>query len=88
MSKFDSAIDVLVVGGGMISQEVVLPTLFQEQRYGRVGNISISTLTGDIIEKLEGMFPPFKGYPDPRVHGTTEAYPEMFKDAIDRKSVV
>ena len=75
-------VDVLVVGGGMISREVVLPTVFQEQKYGRVGNISISSLTGDIIEELQGMFPQFKGYPDPAIHGTTEKYPDMFKKAI------
>ena len=80
--SFDGKIDVLVVGGGMISREVILPTIFQEQKYGRVGNISISSLTGDIIEELQGMFPPFKGYPDPAIHGTTQAYPDMFKQAI------
>jgi predicted dehydrogenase len=80
--SFDGKIDVLVVGGGMISREVILPTVFQEQKYGRVGNISISSLTGDIIKELQGMFPPFKGYPDPKVHGTTTPYPDMFKQAI------
>jgi D-galacturonate reductase len=74
--------DILVVGGGMISREVVLPTLFQEQKYGRVGNISISSLTGDIIRELQGMFPKFTGYPDPDKVGTTDKYPDMFKDAI------
>lgn len=83
MSKFEGKVDVLVVGGGMISKEVVLPTVFQEQKYGRVGNISISSLTGDIIEELQGMFPKFKGYPDPAIHGTTEKYPDMFKEAIN-----
>lgn len=75
-------VDVLVVGGGMISQDVILPTIFQEQKYGRVGNISISSLTGDIIEKLQGMFPPFTGYPNPKTDGTTKMYPDMFKQAI------
>ena len=74
--------DVLVVGGGMISREVILPTLFQEQRYGRVGNISISTLTGGIIRELQEMFPKFTGWPDPDRYGETEKYPDMFKDAI------
>jgi D-galacturonate reductase len=82
MNDQKGKVDVLVVGGGMISREVVLPTVFQEQKYGRVGNISISSLTGDIIADLKGMFPPFKGYPDPDRYGTTERYPDMFKDAI------
>lgn len=82
MKNFTEKPDVLVVGGGMISREVVLPTLFQEQRQGRVGNISISSLTGDIIKELQGMFPKFKGYPDPEKYGTSERFPDMFKDAI------
>jgi D-galacturonate reductase len=74
--------DILVVGGGMISQEVILPTLFQEQKYGRVGNISISSLTGDIIRNLQRMFPKFTGWPDPDRYGITEKFPNLFKDAL------
>ena len=50
MGMYDRKVDVLVVGGGMISQDVILPTVFQEQKYGRIGNVSISALTGDIID--------------------------------------
>ncbi len=82
MGKFDKKTDVLVVGGGMISREVVLPTVFQEQKYGRVGNISISSLTGSIISELQSMFPAFKGYPDPEKYKPDKKYPEMFKEAI------
>ncbi len=78
----DNKIDVLVVGGGMISKEVILPTVFQEQKQGRVGNVSISTLTGDIITELRGMFPKFTEYPNPDIYGETERYPDMFKEAI------
>lgn len=82
MSTNSGKPDVLVVGGGMISREVILPTIFQEQRNDRIGNISISSLTGDIICELNGMFPKFTGYPDPNKYGTTERFPDMFKDAI------
>lgn len=74
--------DVLVVGGGMISREVILPTVFQEQRSGNVGNISISSLTGAVIQDLRGMFPSFRGYPDPDSYGTKESYPDLFRHAI------
>lgn len=83
MGMYDRKVDVLVVGGGMISQDVILPTVFQEQKYGRIGNVSISALTGDIIRKLQGMFPAFKGYPDPDKYGETTPYPDMFKEAIN-----
>lgn len=82
MEQFNESLDVLVVGGGMISREVILPTIFQEQKYNRVGNISISSLTGDIILELQGMFPDFKSYPNPKKYGLTTKYPDMFKEAI------
>lgn len=75
--------DVLIVGGGKISREVVLPTIFQEQKYNRVGNISISSLTGSIIKELQGMFPKFKGYPDPDKYDVNERFPDMYKEAIN-----
>ena len=32
MGGWDGRVNVLVIGGGMISQEVVLPTIFQQRR--------------------------------------------------------
>ncbi len=82
MGKTGAKPDVLVVGGGMISREVILPTVFQEQKYGRIGSVSISSLTSGIIKELKGMFPDFRGYPDPERYPEDEAQPEMFKQAI------
>ena len=34
---WDGRVPILLIGGGMISQDVIIPTLFQEQDRGRSG---------------------------------------------------
>ena len=55
----------LVVGGGMITREVILPTLFQLQRRGELGEISVCSRRGRTLRRLREMFPgnPFRAYP-------------------------
>jgi len=83
--SWDGKIPVLVVGGGMISEEVVLPTVFQEQSRGRVGTISIASRRAATIEHLKEFFGKFdfQGYPDPQKESDLEAsHPEIYKQAI------
>ncbi|MGQ9513444.1 MAG: Gfo/Idh/MocA family protein [Thermoproteota archaeon] len=77
-------IPVLLVGGGMISRDVILPTLFQERRRGRVGEIYIASRRSDTILALREHFPgeDFKGYPDPEKVGVGKSDPEAYKKAI------
>jgi hypothetical protein len=60
-------LSVLVVGGGMITEEVILPTLFQQQRLGAVGKIAVVSRRASTIAHLHEMFPreKFAGIPDP-----------------------
>ena len=86
MSNWDGKLDVVLVGGGMISIEVILPTLFQERREGRIGNISICSLDAKSIKRVQSEFPDeeFIPYPDPsKVEDETKAYPDDYKRAID-----
>jgi len=86
MSNWDGKLDVVLVGGGMISLEVILPTLFQERREGKIGKISVSSLDAKSIKRVQNEFPDeeFVPYPDPKeVDDETKAYPNAFKDAID-----
>ncbi len=88
MSKWDGKIDILLVGGGMISQEVILPTIFQERKRGNVGRIMISSLVSDIIVKNRELFPDeeFEGYPDPDKVPLGEPQPELFREALSKLS--
>lgn len=82
---WDGKIPVLVVGGGMISEEVVLPTVFQEQKRGRIGPISIASRRAATIKHLKEFFPKseFKGYPDPQKETDLErSHPDDYIKAI------
>lgn len=75
---------VLVVGGGMISAEVVLPTLFQEQSRGLIGKISVATRRAERIQWLRAQLPgcDFRALPDPDADGPDAVDPESYKHAI------
>jgi predicted dehydrogenase len=83
MSNWGGRLPVLVVGGGMISEEVILPTVFQERRLGKVGPISISALEAWRIKHLQEVFPreEFRPYPDP-AKDPNAIDPELYKTAI------
>ncbi len=86
------ALPVLVVGGGMITADVILPTLFQEQDDGRVGPVSVASRRAATIKRLCEQFgeskPPdrahdFTGYPDPATVDNLEAsHPQAYEQAI------
>ena len=82
---WDGKIPVLVVGGGMISEEVVIPTVLQEQSRGRIGPVSIASRRAATIKHLKEYFDKyeFRGYPDPQKETDLEkGHPEIYKQAI------
>jgi D-galacturonate reductase len=83
--SWDGKVPVLVVGGGMISEEVVIPTVLQEQKRGRVGAVSIASRRSATIKHLKEFFKgyEFKGYPDPEIETNLDAdHSEIYKQAI------
>jgi predicted dehydrogenase len=44
--------NVTLIGGGMISHDQILPSLFQLQRLGRVGEISVCDLRAESLDRL------------------------------------
>jgi len=82
---WDGKIPVLVVGGGMISEEVVIPTVLQEQSRGRIGPVSVASRRAATIKHLKEYFDKyeFRGYPDPQKEADLEkGHPEIYKQAI------
>lgn len=77
---------VLIVGGGMITHDQLLPSLYQMQRQGRTGDISICALRYSSLrrlahdEMLQRAFPgqSFHAYPN----SDGPARPELFRKAI------
>ena len=84
-----SAIEVLIVGGGMIVHDQLLPSFYQLQRLGLAGEIGVCSQHGRTLQRLRlsetlrRAFPrsSFRGWPDeaadPRV-----AQPQLYLEAI------
>jgi D-galacturonate reductase len=82
--------EVAVIGGGMIVHDQILPSLYQLQRLGRIGEISVCASrrrTVEALAKAEGIaraFPghSFRGYPE---SGDSDAaQPERYLQVIER----
>jgi len=81
---FDGKCNVLCIGGGMISQEMILPTIFQERKRGKVGWVGVSALTADITAKVKELFPKeqVELYPDPDRHAPDEKFPALYREGF------
>lgn len=82
---------VTIVGGGMITHDQILPTLYQMQRQGVIGEIAISALKGRFLKELadapmlKRAFPgqSFRAYPD--LGGDLDkAYPDLFREVLEK----
>jgi len=81
---WDGKVDVCLIGGGMISEEVVLPTVFQERKRGKINKVSVCSLNAAIVKHLQEVFPKeeFTPYPDPAKEPLDKNMPEIYKQAI------
>lgn len=84
-------IDVLILGGGMIVHDQILPSLYHLQRLGKIGRILIcarhSTPLKNLVESpyLREGFPgqSFESFP-PLDTPETEYYPELYKEIVKK----
>jgi len=69
----------------MITREVILPTLFQERRRGRIADVTLASRRAATVRACQEMFPDerFAGYPDPATTEPEESCPEAYLDALD-----
>lgn len=77
-------INVLVVGGGMITTEVILPTLFQARRDGWIGEITIASRRAKTIHDLRQQFPDEMWTGLPAGNNLEKSEPECYKDGLKR----
>ena len=81
---------VTLVGGGMITEIQLLPSLYQVQRDGLVGEIHICALRAEALTKLRESpalrraFPgqTFLPHPDPRQVDPRQDFPELYKHVL------
>ncbi len=83
------AIDVLIVGGGMITHDQILPSIYHLQRLGLVGSIRIVALNSAPLRtlaeatQLAEAFPGQGFEPLPALdRPPQEMFPDLYKDAI------
>jgi predicted dehydrogenase len=81
--------EVVLVGAGMIAHDQILPSLFQLQRLGRVGPITVCAQSARSVgalanaEGIRAAFPghSFRGLPDPAA-GPGVKNPDLYKEVI------
>ena len=83
-------LQVVVVGGGMITQVQLLPTLYHLQHTGAIGPISVCALDAGPLRTLQADgaltrgFPgqAFVPYPDPARVDSAARFPDLYKEVI------
>lgn len=83
---------VTMIGGGMITRVQLLPTVYQLQRDGLVGEIDICALNAGPLAELEGdrqlrqAFPhqDFTPHPDPAKVDELDAFPDLYREVLNK----
>ena len=81
---------ILLIGGGMIAHDQILPTLYQMQREGRIGDVTVCAQHGRTVKALAQAATLTKAFPDrsfrPLPDYTTgdidTCKPELYKQAL------
>jgi len=81
---------ITIVGGGMITHDQLLPTVYHLQREGEIGDIAVCALNARPLQELAASrmlreaFPGqgFTPYPDPGKVALDDKFPDLFKEVI------
>jgi D-galacturonate reductase len=81
---------VLIVGGGMIVHDQLLPSLFHMQRQGRIGEISIVSQRRETLEQLAAAPALTSAFPEQmfRAHSAPDLYQDLIARMPPRSIVV
>lgn len=81
---------ILIVGGGMITHDQLLPSLYHMQRQGRIGEISVCARRGSRLQQLASAadlaeaFPGQSFRPFPDGGDPDRQQPDLFREVISR----
>ncbi len=88
-SQATDKLDIVIVGGGMITHDQILPSVYHLQREGRIGSIKISALNSAPLRTLahqkafEEAFPGQTFQPFPALDRPADkVFPDLFKEVI------
>jgi len=89
MQASEAKLEIVVVGGGMITHDQILPSLYHLQRIGRIGPIKISALNSAPLaalarsERLAEAFPGQQFEPFPSLSEPPDRlFPDLFREVI------
>ena len=80
--------NVAAIGAGMIMQDQILPSLYQLQRLGRVGEISVCARHISTLQALAGHPPVIEAFPDHSFAALSGDYREVLRALSPRQLVV
>lgn len=97
--KLGKAVDITIVGGGMITNDLLLPSIYHLQRSGAVGNINICSLNNiplkalkenkELQEAFPGQdFTPYPSLSEPANRNFPQLYKEIIAKTSPRQAVV
>jgi predicted dehydrogenase len=85
----DKPVDVLIIGGGMITSDLILPAVYHLQREGAVGKIDICALNSAPLKSLHNdsvlkdSFPGYDFTPHPSLdEPENKAFPNLYKEIL------
>ncbi len=86
-------LDVLIIGGGMITHDLLLPSVYQLKRTGKVGRITISALNSAPLRALSESAVIKEAFPEmtfeaapPLSDPPDRMQPELFKQTLARQA--
>ena len=87
--KHSNSIDVTIVGGGMITNDLILPSIYHLQRVGTVGEIHICALNNPPLKSLKNnpdfkeAFPGQEFIPHPSLdEPENKNFPELYREIL------
>ncbi len=90
--KIKKPLEVTIVGGGMITEMQIIPSIYYLQRQGLVKNINVCALNTPPLKQiaenktLQEAFPgqTFNSYPNYKTESSNTMFPNMYKEVIDK----
>jgi predicted dehydrogenase len=78
---------ITIIGGGMITHDQILPSLYHMQRSGAVGDITVCASRPATIQALAAAEPILRAFPGQTFRGLPQSgptQPELYRDTIQR----
>jgi len=85
--KPQDVLDVLIVGGGMIVHDQILPSLYHLQRLGRVGGITVCARRAETLQALTEAAMPRRAFPGQSFHATLQPFAHAMRQ-MDPRNIV